>query len=119
MDHFGNYPISGGHTCIISRHPSDSPYLGKDPLTTESLFTKIAEVKNIPVASLKAGILQNMLSLVSSPAPAQPDIWPKVFDFAKNHTRKKTDMTVLHRHVEFYTRSEPNITWCQSDLENY
>ena len=22
MDHFGNYPISGGHTCIISSHPT-------------------------------------------------------------------------------------------------
>ena len=109
----GRLPLE--NVCI----ESDSPYLGKDPLTTESLFTKIAEIKKMSVSSVKAGILRNMLSLVSSPASAQPDMWPKVFDFAKNHTRKQTDMSVLHRHVAFYTRSEPHISWCQSDLENY
>ena len=86
-------------------------------LTTEALLIKIAEVRSVSVSTLKAGILDNILNFLYQPVIAQPDMWSNVFEFAKQYSRKSTDMSVLCRHVEYFTTTtEPPINLSKSDF---
>ena len=86
-------------------------------LTTEALLVKIAEVRSVSVLTLKAGILDNILNFVYQPVIAQPDMWSNVFEFAKKYSRKSTDMSLLCRHVEYFTTTtKPHINLTKSDF---
>ena len=93
---------------------SDCPHLGRDPTSTNALIDKIAAVREEPVPVLKGAILGNMLRFLQ-PAVGS-GIWPEVFEVAASYSRKPTDMSVVHRHVQhFTTNTEPQLKWSESD----
>ena len=97
---------------------SDCPYLGSDPMSTHGLIAKIAHCRGESVQDLKCAILSNLLKFLQ-PAVGS-DIWPKVFEVANSFSRKPTNMSVLHRHVQhFTTNTQPQLKWSEIDLENY
>ena len=97
---------------------SDCPYLGSDPMSTNALIAKIAACRGESVPDLKGAILSNLLKFLQ-PAVGS-DIWPKVFEVANSFSRKPTNMSVLHRHVQhFTTNTQPQLKWSEIDLENY
>ena len=62
-------------------------------------------------------LLFNILNFVYQPVVAQPDMWSNVFEFAKKYSRKSTDMSLLCRHMEYFTTTtEPPINLSKSDF---
>ena len=96
---------------------SDCPYLGSDPMSTHGLIAKIAHCRGESVQDLKCAILSNLLKFLQ-PAVGS-DIWAKVFEVASSFSRKPTNMSVVHRHVQHFTNTQPQLKWSESDLENY
>ena len=62
-------------------------------------------------------LLLNIYNFVYQPVVALPDMWSNVFEFAKKYSRKSTDMSLLCRHVEYFTTTiEPHINLIKSDF---